>query len=83
MPVLRRRFDDMLVDPVKVIHDIAHFLGLPRPVNPPLLDVKRAHERNPIRSPTEGIDGCRSPIGIDVWAHIGKLHGETARRGLS
>ena len=83
MRVLRRRFEDMLVYPAKVIHDIARFLGLPRPENPPLLDAKRAHERNLIRRPTEGIEGCRSPIGIDVWAHIGNLHSETARRGLS
>jgi hypothetical protein len=79
IPVLRQRFEDMLAYPAKVIHDIAHFLGLPRPENPPLPDAKRAHERSPIRSPTEGIDAWRSPIGIDVWAHTGNLPGATAR----
>lgn len=79
LPLLRRRFEDLLGDPPKVIREIADFLGLPTPDDPQLLPSKRAHERNPIRNPIKGVDGWKSQITIEEQAHIWTLHGETAR----
>lgn len=79
MPLLRRRFEDMLARPAKVIHDISVFLGLPMPENPRLLDSKAAHARNPIRNPIKGVDGWKSQITRDEQAHIWSVHGATAR----
>jgi len=79
MQVLRRRFEDTLAYPAKVIHDIAEFHGLSRPENAKLLDPKMAHEQNPIRNPIRGIDGWRSQIGIDELARVRNLHCAAAR----
>lgn len=82
LPLMRLRFEDVVVRPLDLVEALSDFLGLPMPEAPKGMSAQAAHERNPYRNPITGPNGWMEQItageALRIWNRhklVAKLFG--------
>jgi hypothetical protein len=78
LPVLRLRYEDLLVDQAPAVRAMARFLGVDLQGDVIQWTLEEARAANPKRNPGAGLDGWRKDFSQDDFAILRHLHGSVA-----
>ena len=80
LPVLRLRYEDLLVDQAPAVREMARFLGVGLQGDVVPWPLEEARAANPKRNPGAGRDGWRRDFSQENLAILRHLHGSVAAR---